>query len=135
MINFSKIVDLGRAMYNPETHPLRCFHLSVILSKNRLVSAGINSPKTHSLNQRNPKFGHDGQEIMKGSCSEFIAINRLKRISNIDFNKCVMVNIRINKLGQLANSCPCISCKSLLAYFSFKSIYFSDSDGLFQQYY
>ena len=134
--NFNKIIELGYALYNPETHPVRCFHFSVILYKNRLISAAVNSPKTHPINLRNPKYGYDNKNItdIKGSCSEMSACLKLKRISNIDFEKCSLINIRINRLGHLANSRPCSSCESLLNYFSFKDVFYTNDRGIFERF-
>lgn len=134
MVNFNRFVEIGFAIFNPDEHKLRTFHLSGIYFKNRLVSLATNSEKTHSLNKLNPKYGHDGSEILKRCCSEFRAIQRLKKISNIEFHRCVMVNIRINRLGKLANSCPCDSCASLLRHYSFKTVYYTDGNGYFVRY-
>jgi len=136
MVNFSNIIQLGYALFDPSEHPLRCFHLSAILYKGRLLSVAVNSPKTHSLNLKNPKFNISGENISssKQSCSELRAILRLKKMTNINSNKCILVNIRIGRNGQLANSAPCFSCSSLLRYFSFKNVYFTDNNGRFQIY-
>lgn len=134
---FPRLIEIGYALFNPAEHEPRCFHMSAVIYKGRPISISTNSLRTHPINVRyNPIFNHSGQNITdsKGSCSEFLACQKLKRISNVDFNKCILVNIRINRRGELANSHPCFSCQSLLRYFSFKNVYFTNDRGNFEVY-
>lgn len=50
-------------------------------------------------------------------------------MTNIDTKKCVLVNIRYNRNGEIALSKPCMSCENLLKYFSFKKVLWTDNDG------
>lgn len=137
MTKFQKITEIGFALDNPKNRPIRTFHLTGIFNKNRLLVLAENSPKTHSLNKYNPKYGHDGRNIsdIKGTCSELAAIIKFRNRTNFDLSRCSLVNIRINKLGSIANSCPCVSCANLLRYFRFREVWFTNEAGMFQRYY
>ena len=131
---FPRLIEIGYSLFDPRDN--KNFHLSAIIHKNKLLVLAENSLKTHSLNRLNPKFGRDGNNItdLRGTCSELAAVKRLKNKTNINPGRCIMVNIRINRLGNLANSCPCAGCHSLLNYFRFKTVYFSTERG-FEKYY
>lgn len=134
-MNFDKYVDLAYALYD-ENHFSRCFHVTFIICKNRILSVGINSGKTHPINKRNPKFNDNGVEISdwRGSCSELSALIKLKRTSNIDFGKCSLINIRIDRNKKLALARPCLSCTSLINYTSPRRVFYTDNHGKFKQY-
>lgn len=135
-MNFNRLIEIGKALYDPKNHSSRCYHLSAIYFKNKLIVLAENHARTHTNNLKNPKFGFDGRDISstKGSCSEMLAVTKFKNKTSIPFNRCVLVNIRINKLNEITNSAPCPSCQSLLRNFKFKSVYFTDNNGVFQQY-
>lgn len=113
---------------------MRCRHFSFILYKGRLISTGINCSKTHPVNLINRKVskitGLDFSD-QKHTCSEFVAILKLKRLTNIDTSKCVMVNIRYDRNDNKAMAKPCMSCQNLLRYHSFKHILWTDDNGNF----
>jgi hypothetical protein len=115
----------------------RCRHFSFVVYKKRIVAIGTNLQKTHPVHLKNRKVsvrtGEDFSE-QKHTCSEFNAIAKLKRLTNIDTKKCSLINLRYDRNKKLALACPCMSCKSLLKYFQFKNIFFSDNDGLYQMY-
>jgi deoxycytidylate deaminase len=132
---FDKVVDISRALTLKDS-PLRCQHFSFILYRNRIISIGQNSKKTSPKNLRNKHFSRSsGKDIShnKGTCSELAAIVKLKNTTNIDFKKCVLINVRIDKKGKMNNSKPCGSCRSLLSYFSFKKVFYTSPEG-FEEY-
>jgi|SRR5579864_944888 len=135
MINFNKLTEIAASLFDKTEHGLRTFHVSFIIYKQKLLITGINSASTHPINLRNPKYA-DGINVSssKGTCSELKSLLRLKRLTNINPAKCIMVVIRINRNGQLANSCPCMSCKSLLAYVGLKKVYHSTDENDFVEY-
>jgi hypothetical protein len=79
------------------------------------------------------RTGEDFSE-QKHTCSEFNAIVKLKRLTNIDTKKCILINLRYDRNKKLALASPCMSCKSLLNYFQFKNILYTDNDGVYQTY-
>jgi hypothetical protein len=113
----------------------RCRHFSFILNKKRIIAIGTNRPKTHPANLKNRKLSaRTGEDIsdQKHICSEFNAIMKLKRLTNIDTKKCTLINIRYNRNGDLALASPCMSCLNLLKFHEFKSIAWTDQNGLYQ---
>lgn len=135
MNKFSKYIELAHALFNPD-HELRTFHVSFVLYKNRIVSVGINNVKTSPVNLKNPRYGRGGENIstFKGSCSEWVALSKLKNMTNIPFGKCVLINVRLNKNKQIAISKPCDSCASLLEFFDIRKVFFTTNNGVFEQY-
>jgi deoxycytidylate deaminase len=110
----------------------RCHHVSFILQKNKIVAIGVNQPKTHPVNLINRKVSKiTGQDYsdQKHTCSEFNAILKLKRRTNIDTKKCTLINVRYDNNGRIALSKPCQSCENLLRYFEFKKVIWSGNDG------
>lgn len=132
---FNRSLQIAKALFDP-AFPIRCFHLSFIWYKNRLVSVGQNTIKTHTHHKFNPKINTEGENVseFKKTCSEFNSLNKIRRLTNIPFSKCTLINIRINRNGQLSNSRPCVSCDSLLNYLNIKEIFFTNNEGLFEKY-
>jgi hypothetical protein len=113
----------------------RCRHFSFILNKKRIIAIGTNRPKTHPVNLKNRKLSaRTGEDIsdQKHICSEFNAIMKLKRLTNIDTKKCTLINIRYNRNGALALASPCMSCRNLLKFHEFKTVAWTDVNGLYQ---
>jgi hypothetical protein len=128
---FKRLEDISKSLIEFNSKK-RCQHFSFILLKNKIISIGNNSKKTHPLNLKNRKTSlRTGEDFsdQKHVCSEFSAINKLKNMTNIDTKKCILVNIRYNRNGKIALSKPCMSCENLLKYFSFKKVIWTDNDG------
>ena len=49
-MNFNKIIEVSYALINKHNADLRCRHFSFIIDRNRIISIGLNSLKTHPLN-------------------------------------------------------------------------------------
>lgn len=116
---------------------LRCNHFSFVFLNNRLVSIGRNVRKTHPINRRNPKFNMAGEKIddSKYSCSELVALLKIKKIrNNFNFNKSILVNVRIDRRGEISFAKPCQSCLSLLKFLNIKKVFFTDYTGEFKYY-
>jgi hypothetical protein len=134
-INFERLIEIAYALYDPEEHPIRTFHTSFILNKKKILSIGINNPKTHTINLRNPKVGNRGELIYdKGMCSELVAIKKLISKSQIRTEKCSLINLRIDKNNKLNCSKPCSSCEKLLKYYSFDEVFYSSKLGLWKKF-
>lgn len=128
--------DIAVSLIDWETTK-RCNHFSFVLNKKRIVAIGTNLQKTHPVHLRNRKVsvrtGEDFSE-QKHTCSEFNAIIKLKRLTNIDTKRCTLVNIRYDRNKNIALASPCMSCRSLLSYFQFKTVLFTDNEGQYQTY-
>lgn len=131
MNKFKRLEEISRSLVDYNSSK-RCHHFSFILHKNKIISIGNNSKKTHPLNLKNRKTSlRTGEDFsdQKHICSEFSAINKLKNMTNIDTKKCVLVNLRYNRNGEIALSKPCMSCDNLLKYFSFKKVIWTNNEG------
>ncbi len=133
---FKRYEDIAESLINWNEQK-RCRHFSFIVHKKRIISIGTNIKKTHPMHLKNRKVsvrtGEDFSE-QKHTCSEFNAIVKLKRLTNIDTKKCILINLRYDRNKKLALASPCMSCKSLLNYFQFKNILYTDNDGVYQTY-
>lgn len=133
---YKRLEEIAQSLIEYNSHR-RCRHFTFVLYKNRLIATGINSSKTHPLNLINRKIskvtGNDYSD-QKQTCSELNAILKLKRLTNIDTKKCVLVNIRFDRNNRVAIARPCMSCQSLLRYFEFKSIIYTDNSGNYLKY-
>jgi cytidine deaminase len=128
-----RLEETAFSLYDPSSSK-RCHHFSFVVYKNRVIAAGQNNKKTHPVNLKNKKFSiYNGIDVSteKYTCSEYNAILKLKRLTNIDTRKCQLVNLRINRNGEIDYAKPCSSCKNLLNYFEFKSVEFTDNSGAY----
>lgn len=113
----------------------RCHHFSFILYKKKIVSIGMNKSKTHPTNLKNRKISkRTGEDIseQKHTCSELSAIHKLKKLTNIQTEKCVLINLRYDRNYRVAVAKPCMSCESLLRFFSFKKIFWSTNENTYE---
>lgn len=100
---------------------LKTFHVTFVFKKNKIISIGLNSKKTHPKTKL--------YNYKKDAClhSELDAILRLNDPSYKDYT---FVNIRLKKDKTLANSKPCEGCSQLLKSVKFKKfLYSNDEDG------
>ena len=98
-------------------------HYSFILLRNNVLSIGWSSTKTTPMAL---KIGYRYQ-----SChSELSSIKRFI-LPPSELRRCKLVNIRINRLGQIQNSEPCKFCKKFLKEFDFREIWYTTKEGNF----
>lgn len=124
-MNFFKYTDLARAM-RPHDHDLRCFHASFLVRQGKILSIGMNSAKTHPINLGLPYFGRDNKDF-RLNCGTHSEVRCL--LKKVFFNKAIMVNVRIDRNGEIANSRPCKGCQSFLARFNIPEVYFSVAEN------
>lgn len=92
---------------------------SVIVHNNRIVSWGWNKLSS------DPKTNHP----FKSKHSEYEAI---KKCNYKKIDKCSIYVFRQNKLGELANSFPCVYCYELIKRCGIKTLYYT-CDGGYKQ--
>lgn len=103
-------------------HRKKSYHYSYIVHKNNILSAQINREDlTHPLAKG--YFGYRQH-------SEFRAILRFPDSPSI-LRRCELVNVRINRVGDLALSAPCENCLDFISEFSFKNIFYTNNKGGF----
>jgi hypothetical protein len=101
-------------------HRKKSYHFSYIVHKNNILSAQINREDlTHprAINY----FGYRQH-------SEFRAILRFPDSPSL-LRKCELVNVRINRHGELAISHPCQHCLDFIEEFRFRNIFYTDEKG------
>jgi hypothetical protein len=103
-------------------------HYSFIMQKNEVRSVGWNQPyKTHPLAKRfNYKF----------HCihSELHAILKFDE-PVVKLQKYSLVNVRLDKQGNVRMSKPCEVCQRLLVAFPFKEVWYSTNSSEFERLY
>jgi hypothetical protein len=95
-------------------------HVSLILNKNRIISIGTNSFKTHP---KAKEIGYHYEEMH----SELEAFQRVPY--NLKKKKLVLVNVRFNRFGELRMSKPCELCLPWCKEI-FDEIYYTNDTGL-----
>lgn len=129
---FEKSLELARALYPSDFGERRCWHLSLVFERTKLVIAAENSVKSHPKNLYNLK---NFDIAKKGCCSELILARRARKFDSLDWRRITFINIRINRNGELKNSAPCSSCQNLLfGYLGVKNCYHTDDDGNFVEF-
>jgi hypothetical protein len=95
-------------------------HVSIILHKNRVISVGTNSFKTHP---KAKEIGYHYEEMH----SELEAYQRVPR--KFKSKKLVLLNCRFNRFGDLRMSRPCELCLPWCKEI-FNEIYYTNDEGL-----
>lgn len=123
----SKTIELAAALFDPQMHGPRCFVACFVYHKGTLMSVGVNSEKTNPTNLKNPlSCRRSGKFIDKrGTCAELHALIQLKNKTNLDFESVELVNVRIDRQGNIGMAKPCISCESLLEWAKPKRVYYT----------
>jgi hypothetical protein len=130
-MNYKRLEKIASSLMR-QTREKRCYHFSFAVYKGRVLAVGSNIQKTHPINLINRKVsqrtGVDFSEY-KHICSEFNVVNKIKNLTNVNFKKCTLVNIRYDRNMRLALAKPCMSCQSLLSFFEFKRVVWTNNQG------
>jgi deoxycytidylate deaminase len=131
-MNFNKIIEVSYALINKHSADLRCRHFSFILDRNRIISIGMNSTKTHPLNLKYNYVNKDNKSIsdIVGTHSE---LNAVIRLGEEDCSRLTLINSRINRNNMLDYSAPCSGCSDMIKQLNFKNVYFSNAQGKFDK--
>ncbi len=106
----------------PDLHPQFNYypHYSFIIQRNQLVEWGENVSAPAMI-----KFGYP---TWSKQHSETIAFRRAKGIMDLG-RPFEVINIRLNRLHESRNSCPCIPCQNFLAILGCSAVYYSTNIG------
>ena len=131
-MNFNKIIEVSYALINKHSADLRCRHFSFILDRNRIISIGMNSTKTHPLNLKYNYVNKDNKSIsdIVGTHAE---LNAVIRLGEEDCSKLTLINTRINRNNILDYSAPCSGCSDMIKQLNFKNVYFSNAQSKFDK--
>lgn len=130
-MNFDKVIEISYALIDEHITNQRCKHFSFIFDKNRLVSIGMNSLKTHPWNL---KFNYINKQKINirdiiGTHSE---LNAVLKIPNQNCYGLTMINTRINKKNEIDYSKPCNGCMDMIKTLGFKKVYFTTKNKNFE---
>jgi len=99
-------------------------HFSFVVKDNKILEYATN----HSGVTRYSKF----YSRVSKTHAEAAAYNRAKGLMRKG-SEWEMVNIRLNKDGDIKNSAPCSGCSILLKLFGCRKVWFTTSDGAFDK--
>jgi deoxycytidylate deaminase len=130
-MNFDKIIEISHALAGKKKHYHRCRHFSFILDGNRILSIGVNNPKTHPynlnfnyINKQKNKISH-----IVGTHSEVSAVLKYgKNCKNL-----ILINTRINRKNELDYSRPCNGCLDMILSLDFKKVFYTNKFQQFSQ--
>jgi len=131
-MKFNKIIEITYALINKHNADLRCRHFSFILDRNRIISIGMNSTKTHPLNLKYNYINKNKEKIsdIVGTHSE---LNAVIKLGEEDCSKLTLINTRINRNNMLDYSAPCSGCSDMIKQLNFKNVYFSNAQSKFDK--
>lgn len=127
---FKKATEISYALF-PTKRSGRCFHVTCIFDKNRLVSVGWNNHKTHPFAAQFNYKNNTGESYVSSLHSE---VSAFLKLGEENCRKLTFINVRVNNLGKLDNSYPCFGCRNLLKQIGFRRFYYSCRGGEFKQY-
>lgn len=102
----------------------KSFHVAFIFDKGKIYSTAHNNNTTHPLTKKYRYYSNAKTH------AELKSVISLK---NKNPKKYSIAVLRINRQKKLANSKPCCGCMNLLQSLKFKSIYFTDNDGIWNK--
>lgn len=128
-----KSVALATTMFSTayaQRNGYQCYHFSFLFERNRLLAIGQN--QSHTPNAKAIKFSNRFQcpEVYRRQFlhSEIDAISRIFSRFYID-SSIKLVNIRLNKYGELRDSKPCGNCQPVLDGLNITKIWYSTNEG------
>lgn len=106
------------------------FHFAFGYDKNKLVGIGQNNPEKINAKALKlaRKFNIEAYQQFPYLHAETDLISKLWGRHHID-NSLKVVILRLNKRGELRNSCPCEKCAKIMTALNINDIYWSTEDG------
>ena len=124
-MNYKRIIELSYALAGRRRHYQRCRHFSFIFNKNKLLSVGLNNPKTHPINLKYNYIDRENNKI-----SEIVSTHsEVSAVIKLGAKYCdglVIVNTRINRRNEIDYSFPCNGCMEMLKKLRFSKIIYTD---------
>lgn len=102
----------------------------VVVYKNKIVSAGCNSNKTHPIQKEYNKYRFDTEKESSPACmhAEIHALIQLNKL-NVDMSKIKVFTYRKMKTREFGMARPCPSCMAYIKKLGIKNIIYSTDDG------
>ena len=118
-INFDRLIKHSKKLYNRPTNKNK--HFSFLMRKGRVIAIGWNDK--YKTNPLAVKYNYPYYYRH----SELHALSSV--ISRTDIHRCILINIRLNKYGELMIAKPCEHCMGLINAFNIKETYYSTQEG------
>lgn len=122
-INLKRLTEISKAIIGRNKKHQKCDHISFIFKKSKLLSIGSNKYKTH------PKTKDYNYHDFAGIHSELDATLKLGLSDAGTAKGLTIVNVRIDKNGNVCNSAPCPGCSDLIKTLSFKEVFYTNNSG------
>lgn len=120
-INLRRITEISKALIGKNASNQKCNHVSFIYKKSKLLAIGTNKyHKTH------PRIKDYNYHDFAGIHSELDATLKLGLTS---CKGLTIVNVRIDKNGNVCNSAPCPGCLDLIQTLAFKEAFYTNNSG------
>jgi deoxycytidylate deaminase len=124
-VNTSKLIEIVRSLKSVPNARNR--HFSFILLRNRILSVGWNDGhKTH------PKAKELGYRFDNIHSELAVILNFTYSLELL--RRCSLVNIRVNRLGQLRMAMPCKQCLPWILSLNIGDIWYTDHTGQIVKY-
>ena len=130
-MNLDRIIEITFALSGKRNTTQRCRHFSFICDRNRILSIGMNSPKTHPFNLKYNyinKQKHNIRNIV-GTHSELSAVLKL---GSDECRGLTIINTRVNRKNEIDFSHPCIGCMDMINKIGFKRLGYTTRDKKFE---
>jgi cytidine deaminase len=123
-----RCINIAKSM-SPLNLAHRCSHVAFLIGKGgRICHIGINSNKTHpktiefnyeNYNDKLCRIHAEFSTVFKASVKE----------KTEDLSHYELINIRIDRKGNINNGRPCSGCRHVAQQFGIKHIYYSTAEG------
>lgn len=121
MDKITRAIEIAYAMKDKSHSGGRCFHLSAVFNKSKIISIGVNNyEKTHPQIQR---FGYHPFARVHSEMSAAL------KLGLTDCNGLTIVNVRIDRNNKVVNSLFCKGCQNLIRYLNFSRAFYTTDSG------
>ena len=114
-----KIEEIGFALVPANRKDSQFFHVAAIFQRNKILSIGQNSFKTHPIAK---EYGHKGNCLHAESSS--IIRHGLEDCSGLS-----IAVLRIGRKNNLTTSKPCVACETLIKSVGIRKVYYTNKIG------
>lgn len=114
-----KLEEIAYALVPSNRKDTQFFHVAAIFQRNKILSIGQNSFKTHPIART---YGHKGDSL-HAECSAAI------RYGIEDCSGLNMAVLRIDRRNFLTISKPCAACQKLIDAIGIRNVYYTNRKG------
>jgi deoxycytidylate deaminase len=115
-----RLIKLAKAIC-PSNYELRSSHVAFLLRRSKIVKIGWNKKKSSPKNLDFPY--HDGTVGIHAEMDVVV------KQGMEDLSSYKMVVIRVDRNGNVSNSCPCVGCRGVIEQFNVGEVWYSDKNG------